>query len=155
MQEIGLRFYFGGVSDSGQLFVHCLTFCSQRWTEWMEGKDKKWKKFTKDIVPTMDGITHAHTGLWIDLAFYSPATDRQRESQAATKTFCVINKTEKRFRLNSLSSCTIFALSISRMCVFFTNLPQSCAGVIMQHEYFSLVIVILFSTSTLPANQVY
>jgi len=51
MQEIGLRFYFGGVSDSGQLFVHCLTFCSQRWTELMDGKDKNERNVQRTLFP--------------------------------------------------------------------------------------------------------
>lgn len=64
MQEIGLRFYFVSVSDSGQLFVLCFTFFSQRWTEGMEGKDKNERTVQCTLFPQwMETHTHTYTGL--------------------------------------------------------------------------------------------
>jgi len=61
MQEIGLRFYFVGVSDSGQLFVLGFTFFSQRWTEGMEGKDKNERNVQWTLFPQwMETHTHTH-----------------------------------------------------------------------------------------------
>lgn len=105
MQEIGLRFYFGGDSDSGQLFVLCLTLCSQRWTEWMKGNYKNERNVQRmkitlfpQWIEKQRTHTLTHTGLWIDLAFYSLVTQTERKTESmsgSTKTFCVINKAEK------------------------------------------------------------
>ncbi len=105
-RKLVLRFYLVGILIVASYLFSVWPLCSQRLTEWMKGKDKNeemYKGWKKTLLPQWieKQRTHTltHTGLWSDLAFYSLVTQTERKTESvsgSTKTFCVINKAEKR-----------------------------------------------------------